>query len=97
MCSAKESAELYGDAMQTGVPERGAFVFYDCRCPGETGPMNWGHCGISLGEGLVIHAWDRVRIDDYREIEKLRAFSGDYPKYIGWVPVGRVLAQEPDR
>ena len=34
--SAKESCEMYNDALQGGVPERGAFVFYDCMCPSET-------------------------------------------------------------
>ena len=93
--SAKESASLYADAMQQGEPERGAFVFYDCLCPGENGPVNWGHCGVSLGDGRVIHAWDKVRIDDYLAIEKLTALTGDHPKYLGWVPLQRVLNQKP--
>ncbi len=95
--SAKASAELYADALKTGLPERGAFVFYDCLCQGEDGPVNWGHCGIGLGSGKVIHAWDRVRIDDYLEIEKLKASgTNDHPHYIGWVPVARVLAQKSE-
>ena len=93
--SAKESAVLYGDGIRTGLPERGAFVFYDCLCSGEKGPVNWGHCGISYGDGRVIHAWDKVRIDDYREIGKLTAMTGDHPRYIGWVPLSRVLRQKP--
>ena len=93
--SAKESAVLYGDGIRTGLPERGAFVFYDCLCSGEDGPVNWGHCGISYGDGRVIHAWDRVRIDDFREIEKLTALTGDHPRYIGWVSLSRVLRQKP--
>ena len=40
--SAKESCEMYYDAIQTGVPERGAFVFYDCLCPSENGPVGYG-------------------------------------------------------
>ena len=94
--SAKGSCELYADALQTGMPERGAFVFYDCLCQGEAGPVNWGHCGISLGGGEVIHAWDRVRTDGYLAVEGLTALTGDHPKYIGWVPVSRVLAQPPE-
>lgn len=92
---AKTSAGLYGDALRGGAPERGAFVFYDCMCLSEDGPVNWGHCGIGLGEGRVIHAWDVVRIDDYRQIEALATPSGDHPGYIGWVPVERVLKQKP--
>ena len=93
---AKASAELYADAMRKGSPERGAFVFYDCICPGEDGPVNWGHCGVSLGDGRVIHAWDAVRIDHYLEIERMTALTGDRPRYIGWVPVERVLKQKCD-
>ena len=93
--SAKESCELYKDALRGGVPERGAFVFYDCLCPGENGPVNWGHCGVSLGDGRVIHAWDTVRVDDYLAIEKLTALTGDHPEYLGWVALERVLNQKP--
>ena len=93
--TAKESALLYADGMRQGIPERGAFVFYDCICQGPDGPVNWGHCGISLGDGKIIHAWDMARIDDYREIEAMTALSGDLPRYIGWVPIERVLKQKP--
>ena len=89
--SAKESCELYKDALMGGAPERGAFVFYDCLCQSENGPVNWGHCGISLGDGHMIHAWDKVRIDDYLEIEKLTALTGDHPNYLGWVPLERIV------
>lgn len=58
--------------------------------------MNWGHCGISLDDGQVIHAWDVVRVDDDQEIEHLTALSGDHPHYLGWVPLSRVLAQKPE-
>ena len=93
--SAKESTELYRGAMQTGRPPRGAFVFYDCLCPGGNGPVNHGHCGISLGDGRVVHAWDKVRIDGYLAIGDMTAVTGDHPKYIGWVPLDRVIAQRP--
>ena len=93
--SAKASCELYRDALRDGAPESAAFVFYDCLCPGEDGPVNWGHCGISLGDGKLIHAWDKVRIDGYRQIENLTALTGDHPRYIGWVTIARVLAQTP--
>ena len=91
--SAKEFCEMYRDALRTGEPEKGAFVFYDCLGPGEDGPVNWGHCGIALDGGQVIHAWDKVRIDSYLDIEKLTAMTGDHPRYLGWVPIERVLAQ----
>ena len=88
---------MYKDALRTGKAERGAFVFYDCLCLDEDRLVNWGHCGIALDDGKIIHAWDKVRTDDYLDIEKLTALSGDHPKYIGWVPVSRVLAEkDPD-
>jgi len=86
---------MYKDALQGGAPRRGAFVFYDCLCPSENGSVNWGHCGVSLGDGRVIHAWDIVRIDDYLAIEKLTALTGDHPEYLGWVALERVLDQKP--
>ncbi len=93
--TAKESALLYADGMRQGMPERGAFVFYNCICQGPEGPVSWGHCGISLGNSKIIHAWDTVRLDDYREIEAMTALSGDHPRYIGWAPIERVLKQKP--
>lgn len=93
--SAKESCETYRDSLRAGPPERGAFVFYDCLCPCETGIVNYGHCGIGLGDGRVIHAWDVVRIDGYWQIENMTAPTGDHPKYLGWVPIERVLRQRP--
>ena len=95
--SAKASCEMYSDALQDGLPPRGAYVFYDCICLIENGPINWGHCGISLGDGNVIHAWDTVRIDNYLDIERMTAQSGDHPRYIGWVPLERVLKQKSGR
>lgn len=92
---AKESCEMYKDALRTGIHEKGAFVFYDCLCPGSDVPVNRGHCGIALEDGQVIHARDRVRIDDYLAIEKLTAVNGDRPVYLGRVPLARVPA-EPD-
>ena len=73
--TAKESALLYADGMRQGIPERGAFVFYDCICQGPDGPVNWGS-------------------DDYGEIETMTALSGEHPRYIGRVPIERVLKQK---
>ena len=94
---AKESCNMYYDAIQFGEPERGAFAFYDCLCQSEDGIVNWGHCGISLGEGQVIHAWATVRVDNFQQIEQLISPVGEHPRYIGWVPLERVLRQKSDR
>ena len=85
---------LYADGMCQGEPERGAFVFYDCVCRGPDGSGRLRSLRHQPRGGGIVHAWDRVRIDDCREIEAMTALSGDHPKYIGWVPVERVLKQK---
>lgn len=90
--SAKESYEMYKDALRPGEPQRGAFVFYDCLCPTDDGLMDYGHCGIALDNGMVIHAWDCVREDNYLAVEGLCTTAGNCPRYLGWVPIERVLA-----
>lgn len=90
--TAKESADLYKEYMNKSVPLKGAFVFYDCHGVINRAYKNWGHVGLSIGNGEVIHAWDRVRIDNYFEVEKLNAAPGwEKPKFIGWVPLERVM------
>lgn len=90
--SANDSSESYSSALRFGAPERGALVFYDCLCRGENAPANYGHCGIALDGGAVIHAWNDVRIDNYLTIEKLTSRNGDHLRYIGWVEIDRLLA-----
>lgn len=94
---AKESAQLYQDGLRTGEPEAGAFVFYDCCGVTANGEIHdWGHCGLCIGEGKVIHAWNIIRVDDYLALEQLSPAPGwTAPRYLGWVPLERVLAQEP--
>ncbi|WP_461614756.1 hypothetical protein [Clostridium sp. Marseille-QA1073] len=47
-----------------------------------------------MGNGEVIHAWDKVRIDNYLDIEKLVAAPGwEKPKFIGWVPLERIMLE----
>lgn len=93
---AKASALLYQDGMHSDEPEAGAFVFYDCCGTVDGKTVDWGHCGVCIGEGKVIHAWDRIRVDDYLALEQLSPAPGwTAPKYIGWVPLERVLSQKP--
>ena len=93
---ARQSALMYHDGLRFGAPEAGAFVFYDCCGTADGEPRDWGHCGLCIGEGRVIHAWDRIRIDDYLALEQLTPAPGwTQPRYIGWVPLERVLAQKP--
>lgn len=90
--SAKESADLYDDSISEGIPPKGSFVFYDCSGPINGDYRNWGHVGLSLGNGKVIHAWDKVRIDGYLEVENLNGAPGwGSPKIIGWVLLDRIM------
>lgn len=90
--TAKESADLYKDSMQTEVPPKGTFVFYNCIGIIDGITKNWGHVGLAIGDRKVIHAWDKVRVDMYLDIESLITAPGwERPQYIGWVPLERVL------
>ena len=90
--SAAESARLYGVKPHAAVPPRGAMVFYACRgpIPGTVG--EWGHVGLSLGDGRIIHAWDRIRVDPLADVEGLERGDGwSAPRLLGWVPAQRFL------
>jgi cell wall-associated NlpC family hydrolase len=89
---AKESADLYEAHKHTDIPRKGNFVFYDCFGVINNEYKNWGHVGLSIGNGEVIHAWDKVRIDNYLDVVKLMAAPGwEKPKFIGWVPLERIM------
>jgi cell wall-associated NlpC family hydrolase len=92
--SARESAEQYGPAtyLHDAPPPPGSLVFYACEGPADGGWRDWGHVGMALGDGRVIHAWDAVRVDDAAEVETLPARAGwTSAQLIGWVPLSRVL------
>lgn len=89
---AAESARLYGAVGNTGAPPADALVFYESvgELFGER--RDWGHVGLSLDDGRVVHAWDRVRVDEYRALEALTPATGWEPlRWVGWVPLSRVL------
>ena len=89
---AKGSAELYGVQTSASLPPKGTFVFYDCSGPIAGVEKNWGHVGISCGDGNIIHGWDQVREDHYLAVEQLAGAPGwTPPHYIGWTPVERIL------
>jgi cell wall-associated NlpC family hydrolase len=90
--TAKESADQYGVINREGVPPAGVFVFYDCWGTLKGRYKNWGHVGLSTGDGNVIHAWNVVRIDDYLDLENITPAPGwTQPRYIGWAPVERIF------
>ncbi|MBN1877615.1 MAG: hypothetical protein JXA33_25555 [Anaerolineae bacterium] len=91
-CTAKEAADAYGAEQYTGIPPKGVYVFYDCWGTIHGDYRNWGHVGLSAEDGQVIHAWDKVRIDNYLDIETLAPAAGwTKPHYIGWAPVSKIL------
>jgi cell wall-associated NlpC family hydrolase len=92
--SARESAELYELAPlpPDTPPPAGSLVFYACEGPADGAWRDWGHVGISLGDGRIVHAWDEVRVDGETDVEQLPPRAGwTAPTLIGWVPLSRVL------
>ncbi len=90
--SAQESADEYGAAQHTSEPPIGAFVFYACAGPVRDEIKNWGHVGLCIGDGKVIHAADTVRIDHYLDVQNLTLASGwSQPQFIGWAPIERIF------
>ncbi|MFE2289921.1 hypothetical protein [Streptomyces sp. NPDC059452] len=89
---AAESAGLYAAQDNGGVPPVGAFVFYDYSGEMLGRARNWGHVGLCVGDGLVIHAWSDVRIDHYLEVPGLAGPPGwDAPRWTGWTSAQRIL------
>jgi cell wall-associated NlpC family hydrolase len=80
----------------SGIPPvelpRGAFVFFDMTGELFDVTTNYGHVGLCLCDGRIVHAWDEVRIDDIRAVEALESAEGwTQPRYTGWAPVERIL------
>lgn len=95
--SAKESADLYGTTTTT-EPKRGDFVFYNATGPIDGNTKNWGHVGLCIGNNLIIHTWNIIRIDNYLYVESLHNAPGwSQPEYIGWVSPERFLQGSTDK
>jgi len=90
--SAAESADIYEAGNVNVMPPPGSLVFYDWEGELNGEIRNWGHVGLAFDKGKVIHAWDKVRIDDYTVISSLAVPPGSSPlRYRGWAPLQRVL------
>ncbi len=92
--SAAASAIQYGvEPYDPGSPPlAGAFVFYACGGPVEGTRRDWGHVGLALGDGRVVHAWDEVRVDDALEVQRLVPTAGwTAPHLLGWASPRRIL------
>ena len=90
--TAKGSAEEYEANNNIGFPAIGSFVFYDAFGSLDNEYKNYGHVGLHIGNGNVVHAWDKIRVDNYLEVQYLSSAPGwTQPEYIGWVPVERIF------
>lgn len=92
--TARESATRYGvTPYDVGAPPAaGSLVFYACGGPVEFVWREWGHVGVALGDGRVVHAWDHVRVDAALDVELLTPADGwQRPSLIGWTSAERVL------
>ena len=88
----KEAADGYSARDDGSVPPAGALVFYDWHGEINGVDKNWGHVGLALGDGRVIHALAEVRIDATRDVVALLPPHDSHPaRYIGWVPAEVVL------
>ena len=53
---AKAAADALDAKDSSGTPPRGAYVFYDWSGTLKGVYKNWGHVGLSIGDGKIIHA-----------------------------------------
>lgn len=93
--SATESAALYGLSPYVAdePPPAGSLVFYACGGPVDGAWRDWGHVGLALGDGRVVHAWDVVRVDEAAAVGALAPAPGwTAPRLLGWTPAERLLA-----
>ena len=90
--SAREAADHYTLIDGEAMPPRGALIFFDLWGVISGDYRNWGHVGISLGDGTLIHAWDVVRVDRNEDIAVLPTAPGWLrPCYIGWAHADDLL------
>jgi cell wall-associated NlpC family hydrolase len=89
--SARESAELYSASASIGEPPAGAFVFFATAGVVDGVARDWGHVGLALGEGRMIHAWPEVRVDTIAEFPSVPSGSWSTPVYVGFAPPSRIL------
>ena len=94
--TAREAADYYLPRASTdpsACPPLGSYVFFDCFGELKGKYRNWGHMGLSLGEGRIVHSWDGVvRLDEIRAVAALPALPGwTQPVYTGWCPPELIL------
>ena len=73
-------------------PRAGSLVFFACDGPLDGAEGDWGHVGIALGDGGVVHAWAEVRVDHALDIPGLQLAPGwSAPQLIGWASAEQLL------
>lgn len=65
---AKAAADALHAENNKDLPPRGAFVFYNWYGTIDGVYKNWGHVGLSLGNGQIIHAYGSVKKSQYDSI-----------------------------
>jgi cell wall-associated NlpC family hydrolase len=90
--TANEAADAYAVRSSPDTPARGAFAFFDSAGPVAGLDCDWGHVGLALGDGRVVHAWTEVRIDPISEIADLPPAGGwTSPAYVGCAQPATIL------
>jgi cell wall-associated NlpC family hydrolase len=85
---AKEAANKLNAGRNVDVPPPEAFVFYNCWGTLKGEYRNWEHVGLSIGDRKVIHAWNKVCVDNYLDVQNLSTAEGwTKPQYVGWIPL----------
>jgi cell wall-associated NlpC family hydrolase len=89
--SARESADLYEVGSSTGEAPAGAFVFFSTTGEIDGVIRDWGHVGLAIGDGRMIHTWPEVRVDPITDVPSLPSGSWSPPQYLGFAPPSRIL------
>ena len=89
--TARESADLYRARGNAPDAPRGSFVFFDTTGPADGELRDWGHVGIALGDGRLVHAWPEVRVDPIDAVPTLPSGDWSSPRYAGWAGPSTIL------
>jgi len=73
---AEQAADALGAEENKGIPPPGAFVFYNWYGTIDGEYKNWGHVGLSLGDGQMVHAWTTGPV--------VASYDTIGLEYIGW-------------
>ncbi|HJW22343.1 MAG TPA: hypothetical protein VJ506_07940 [Candidatus Limnocylindrales bacterium] len=89
--TAAESAEMYRAGRPTDIAPRGSFVFFATSGPIDGIVRAWGHVGLALGDGRMVHAWPDIRVDPISDVPRLPSGDWTAPRPLGWAAPERIL------